>query len=371
LLGTVLAGPSWLVWRILLIAAMGEALTDDERVVFKAFTGRDKEPGERCFILLVIAGRRAGKSRASAVLIAYLAVFWKHGAKLAPGEKAVILCLAQNRQQAGVVFGYVRGAFASVELLADLVANETKESLELTNGVVIDVRAASYRGLRGITAIAVIADEACFWHNEDSGSANSDTEILAAVLPMLATTGGPLVIISSPYSKRGEAYLIWSKNFGPLGDPKILVAQGASRDFNESLPQRIVDAAMERDSAAASSEYLGLWRNDISAFIDRETIVARVSRGVTGRGPLPQFEYVAAVDPSGGSGADSFTMAICHLEEGIAVLDCVLERRPPLSPEAVTEEFCKTLSEYAITSVVGDRYAGLWPSERFAVNGVC
>jgi hypothetical protein len=49
LLGALLAGPSWLVWRILLIAAMGEALTDDERVVFKAFTGREREPLERCF----------------------------------------------------------------------------------------------------------------------------------------------------------------------------------------------------------------------------------------------------------------------------------------------------------------------------------
>jgi hypothetical protein len=370
LLGTLLSGDSWLAWRILLIAAMGEALTDDERVIFKKLTGREREPGERCFILLVIAGRRAGKSRAIACLITYLSVFFTHGAKLAPGEKATILCLAQNRQQAGVVFGYVRGAFESVALLAELVANETKESLELTNGIEIVVRAASYRGLRGITAIAVIADEACFWHSEDSGSANSDTEIIGAVMPSLATTGGLLVIISSPYSKRGEAYQIFAKNFGPLGDSKILVAQGASRDFNSELPQRVVDAAMERDAAWASSEYLGLWRTDIAAFIDRETIESRVSRGVTVRAPLPQFDYVAAVDPSGGSGADSFTMAVCHLEEGTAVLDCVLERRPPLSPEAVTEEFCATLREYGIQSVVGDRYAGLWPTERFAVNGI-
>ena len=34
LLGTVLAGDSWRAWRILLIAAMGEALTDDERMIF-------------------------------------------------------------------------------------------------------------------------------------------------------------------------------------------------------------------------------------------------------------------------------------------------------------------------------------------------
>ena len=32
LLGAVLGGDSWLAWRILLIAAMGEPLTDEERV---------------------------------------------------------------------------------------------------------------------------------------------------------------------------------------------------------------------------------------------------------------------------------------------------------------------------------------------------
>ena len=141
--------------------------------------------------------------------------------------------------------------------------------------------------------------------SEDTGSANSDTEILAAVGPSLATTAGILVIISSPYAQRGEAFDIWSKNYGEKGDPRILVAQGASRDFNESLPQRVVDEAMEKDAASASSEYLGLWRTDIAALIDRETIEARVSRGVSVR-RLAQLNYVGGVDPSGGSGAFSY-----------------------------------------------------------------
>jgi hypothetical protein len=47
LLGGVLEGESWKPWRTLLIAAMGEDLTQDERPVFKKFTGRDREPGRR------------------------------------------------------------------------------------------------------------------------------------------------------------------------------------------------------------------------------------------------------------------------------------------------------------------------------------
>ena len=53
LLGAALGGDSWLAWRILLIAAMGEALTDEERAIFAKLTGREREPGERVARIVV------------------------------------------------------------------------------------------------------------------------------------------------------------------------------------------------------------------------------------------------------------------------------------------------------------------------------
>ena len=47
LLGKMLAGDSWQAWRTLLIAAMGEQLTTDERILFTKFTGREREPLQR------------------------------------------------------------------------------------------------------------------------------------------------------------------------------------------------------------------------------------------------------------------------------------------------------------------------------------
>jgi hypothetical protein len=40
LLGNVFASGTWDVWRTLLIASMGEPLTDSERTVFQKFTKR-------------------------------------------------------------------------------------------------------------------------------------------------------------------------------------------------------------------------------------------------------------------------------------------------------------------------------------------
>jgi hypothetical protein len=81
------------------------------------------------------------------------------------------------------------------------------------------------------------------------------------------------------------------------------------------------------------------------------------------------IRYVAFTDPSGGS-SDSYTLAIAHAERDRAVLDCVVERRPPFSPDDVTKEFSATLAAYRIKKVTGDRYGGEWPRERFRVHGV-
>jgi hypothetical protein len=94
-------------------------------------------------------------------------------------------------------------------------------------------------------------------------------------------------------------------------------------------------------------------------------------------GELPRVEgvlYTAATDPSGGSN-DSFTLSIDHVEtdaSGVrrAVLDLVRETRPPFSPDAVVAEYAALLKSYGITRVIGDRYGGMWPRERFAAHGI-
>ena len=73
LFGPIMSGSSWYGWRVLLIAAAGETLAEDEREQFKRLTGRAGEPLRLCRELIVIAGRRAGKSTAMAVFAIWLA----------------------------------------------------------------------------------------------------------------------------------------------------------------------------------------------------------------------------------------------------------------------------------------------------------
>jgi len=363
----LLSGPSWRAWRVLLIAIVGEKLTNHERSVFAALTGREHEPAEPVEEFWAIIGRRGGKTRAMAVLAAYVAACIDHRNVLAPGERGVLPIMAASTLQAGQAFNFVTGIFAASPSLKGLVENETSDTLSLSTGIDIQVRPASYRTIRGITAVAAVADEIAFWRSDDS--ANPDKEILKALRPSLATTGGLLACISSPHAKRGELYSTFKRNFGPNGHEAILVAKATSRTMNPSLSQKVVDRASEEDPDAASAEYGAEFRGDIDAFATREAVEACVEFGVFERAPLSSLLYFGFVDPSGGS-QDSMTIAIAHRESARGVLDAVREARPPFSPAAVVQEFAELAKLYRVSQVTGDRYAGEWPREQFRKQGI-
>jgi len=369
LLGNILSGDSWSAWRAVLIAAMGEKLTPAERRIFKKLSGGRSEPGVRVDELWAVVGRRGGKSRAASVLASYLGGLVDHSDVTAFGEKPLVLAVSQNQRTAGVVFGYAAGAFESSPMLASLVTNRTADTLELSTGVNIEVRAASARGLRGVTCAAVIGDEACFW-NTDGDSVNADSQILTAVRPTLATTGGPLIVISSPFAKRGEVYETWRQHYGPKGDKRVLVVQGASRDFNSSLPKAVVDRALKRDEAAAKAEYLGQWRDDVETFLTADVVDGCVVPGRTALPPGVGVNPICFVDVSGGvHDSHVCSVAVRHPDTDKATLAALREIKSP-DTAFVVREFASLIREYGISEAWSDRYGSRWVWDAFEREGI-
>jgi hypothetical protein len=367
LLASALPGSSWGGWRALLLAAMGEALKDDELETFRRLTERQQPPAERVSELVAVVGRRGGKSRAIATLLCYLACLVDYRGRLASGETGVALCIAPSQEQAKIVLDYAAGILEASPILRQLVKRSTSETIEFTNRIVISVRSASYRRLRGQTCIACIADEAAFWFSEDSS--NPDYEILNAVRPSLATTGGLLCVISSPYARRGVLWDSFKNHFGANGNPSILVAKAATRELNPSLSEAFVDREYEKDPVWAAAEYGAEFRTDIENFITNEAIEACIDAGIRERPYDRRNIYSAFTDPSGGA-SDSFTLAIAHKEGMSSVLDAVREIRPPFSPEQAVEEFCSLLRQYMVYGIRSDRYGGEWVTESFRRRGV-
>ena len=353
-----------------LIAAMGEELREDEREIFTKLTGRDREPLQRVDQFAAVIGRRGGRVRAMATLAGYLAGLCDHTDALVPGERGVLLCVALDQRVAKIILDYAEASFERSPILKQLIASRTADALELTNGITLEVRPASFRKLRGPTYVAVIADELAFWY-VDAAYANPDVEILNAVEPGLATTGGPLILASSPHARRGVLWDVFRRHHGAGGDPLILVAHGASRTLNPSLPQRVVDRALEKDRARATAEYLAQFRTDVEGFVALEVVEGCVGDH---REMLPAagVTYRAFVDPSGGS-EDAMTLAIAHKTtrpDERVIVDAVREVRPPFSPSAVVDDFAALLKSYRVSKVVGDHYGGEFVKEPFRKHGI-
>jgi len=359
-------GPSWNAWRTILKAAFCIPLDDRELETFHALAGDRPPPERQVRELWIIAGRRAGKDSIASVIAAHVAAFFGHADRLRPGERALVLNLATDRDQAKICLNYVRAFFTSIPMLSDMVGRETSNGFELSNNVDIAVATNNFRAVRGRAVLAAILDECAFYQSESSTS--PDVETYRALMPGLATLPSAMLIgISSPYRRAGLLHQKFKDHYGRAGD--VLVVKATSKMLNPTLDQSIIDQALIDDPAAAKAEWLGEFRDDVGGWLPSEVIEAAVDVGITVRPPRPDFRYVSFCDPSGGA-RDSFTCAIAHLEKDIGVLDCLVEIKAPFNPTEATATIAGVLKEYRLKNTVGDRYAAAWVTDGFARQGI-
>jgi hypothetical protein len=358
---------TWQGWFSFLSALFALPMSPEHLAIFRDCTGRTDPPKAQVTEAWLVCGRRAGKSFILALTAVFLATFFDWKPFLSPGENGFIMIIAADRRQAKVIFKYIRALLTEVPMLARMIKLENAESIELTNGVVIDIATCNYKTVRGRTILAALCDELCFWQGDDS--VNPDTEVLDALRPGMSTIPGAMLLCaSSPYARRGAMWDAYNRFYGK-SDAPALVWKAATRTMNSTVPQRIIDEAMERDPASASAEFLAEFRQDCEALVSREVVLACIKPGIFERKPERRYRYNCFVDISGGI-SDSSTLAICHREADTVILDAIIERKAPHSPEVVCEEFATFARSYRITRVTGDAYGGDFPRQAFRNNGL-
>lgn len=371
LFGDAFTGDSWEAWRAILSGAFAIPMEGDRLELFETLSGGREPPSKRVRELWCIAGRRSAKTHTAAAVAVYLATV---GAalegltdKLSAGEIGVIALMATDRSQAKVALQYIHGLFDQSPVLRGMIIKRNAESLELNNRVCIEVSTSNYRAVRGRTLLACVFDEVAFFRAESSDA--TDVEVYRAALPGLATTGGLMIGISSPWAKRGLLYDKYRKHYGQDGD--VLVVKGPTTLFNPTLNPKVIEDALADDPEAAKTEWLGEFREGVSSFVDREVIESCVRQRpliLPVRGGL---RYTGFVDPAGGGqgkNADQFTMAIGYKDGDVAVICGVWGRRG--SPAEITAEYAEILKAYRIREVYSDRYAGQFPAEEFKRHGI-
>jgi hypothetical protein len=168
-----------------------------DRVAFAREVGLVCDPWQEDLLrssserVLLNCSRQSGKSTMSAVVALHRALYH-------PGS--LILCLAPALRQSQELFGKIAGFYRD---LGRPVApqGERKLSLELENGLRIITLPGSEKTIRGFSGAALLlVDEA----------ARVEDALYYAVRPMLAVSGGALMMLTTPYGKRGAFYEEWS-----------------------------------------------------------------------------------------------------------------------------------------------------------------
>lgn len=368
LLGAAFRGDSWSTWRAILKAAYALPMTAEEIEAFRAVAERDP-PTRQVRELVIVAGRRGGKDSVASAIAAHAAAFRDYRALLRPGERAVISCLAVDRDQASVVLGYIKAYFAEGPLAA-LVEVAVADGIDLTTGASIQISTNSFRRVRGRTVACAIFDECAFWRDE--GSASPDKETYRAILPSLSTIPGSMIVmITSPYKKAGLVYEKYRKHYGKNGDD-VLVIAAPSIALNPTLDKRMIEEAMADDPAAARSEWLGQFRDDIAQAFDPDVVQNAIVAGRYELPPVPGMNCVGFTDAAGGSGGDSWTSAVAYLDRksNRVVVAGMREKRPLFSPAVTCEEHAAFFRSYGVRRIFADRWGGQFPVETFRKHGI-
>jgi hypothetical protein len=360
---------TWDPWLGALATLYGLRVPTAQRPTARKCTGRNcsKMPAAGFLAALFLTGRRSGKSRIAAIVAAFEAALSGREKLLAKGEQGIVAVVSPTRAQSRIVHGYVRAIF-DVPLLKSEIVAETASGFELRNSVRIEILTGDHRSIRGFTLLAAIVDEAAFFAISEESRIKSDTELVRAVTPGLATTGGRLIAISSPYARKGWCWRTFDKSFGNES-AATLVWNAASRTMNPTLPQQVVDDAMAEDLQAAKSEYLGEFRDDVAEFLPRSLVESLVVRDRKELIVRPGIHYFAFADLSGGRNDDA-ALAIAHRHEGKIVIDALRRYRPPCNPQEVITAMVVELRKWGIRRVTGDNYAAEFVARGFQSQGV-
>src|SRR5215204_1431458 len=139
--------------------------------------------------------RQSGKSTVAGIIALHRALYH-------PGS--LVLVLAPALRQSQELFAKIEG-FYRLARSATPPRAERRLSLELENGSRIVTLPGTEKTVRGFSgATLLIVDEA----------ARAEDDLYFSVRPMLAVSGGSLLMLSTPFGKRGVFFEEWSQGEG-------------------------------------------------------------------------------------------------------------------------------------------------------------
>jgi hypothetical protein len=197
--------------RALIIAGGNEQRTLSP-VTLAAHAGFTLDAWQRAVLLsdahqiILLVTRQGGKSTVSSIRALHRALYT---------PASLVLLLAPSYRQSKELFRKVKDALAALPFSAP-VASESALELEFTNLsriVALPGKEATIRGFSGVSLL--IVDEA----------SRVPDELYQAIRPMLAVSGGDILLLSTPFGKRGFFFEEWEQSGAAWHRTKITATE--------------------------------------------------------------------------------------------------------------------------------------------------
>lgn len=208
--------------------------------------------------MCICSGRQVGKSEIISEDAADYAL---------KNKKKVVMIVASTERQALLLFEKILSKIhtKNKHMIMGGKDRPTKHELKLTNKTKIYCLPTgdSGYGIRGYTIDRLYADEAAFINEE----------VWAAVTPMLATTGGDIVLLSTPFGSDGYFHrCFYDEKFTSFHVSTPEVAKGREEPQKSSMFNFLKDEKERMTKLQYQQEYEGLFVGGIQRFFSNEII---------------------------------------------------------------------------------------------------
>lgn len=150
---------------------------------FKAFDYQQEILRDESKRIVCCMGRQTGKTTTISAWAIHYAV---------THPSTTTLIVSPSLRQSMIMFSRIEGFIYASKILRKSIVRKTRTIVQFSNGAQIVALPCSENLLRGYTAHVVICDEAAFMPEE---------VIAGVIFPMLATTQGVLILLSTPWSR--------------------------------------------------------------------------------------------------------------------------------------------------------------------------
>jgi hypothetical protein len=146
--------------------------------------------------ILMNCSRQSGKSTITALMALHQAIYT---------DSSLVLLLSPSLRQSQELFRKTKSSLRALGRDAQSIEEESSLRVELANGSRIVCLPGKEGSVRGYSSVSLlIIDEA----------ARVEDELYQAVRPMLAVSRGRIVLLSTPFGKRGFFWRTWNEPQG-------------------------------------------------------------------------------------------------------------------------------------------------------------